>query len=288
MTSKQLIATVLFILCVVIGYLVFRVNNNPQTLRLQPQIQSSDDTLLVNQQLIDLYEKADHRQILNVKTIGHSTEGRPIYLFKLSSGVGHKKIFVMCRQHGHEPGSTIAFLQLLQAALEDGAMDSYLKKTDIYVVPETNPDGAADYTRWDSGGNDLNREWDKPSAPEILAIKSTIAALHPTFVMDMHDYGRGGSFIEAYNDGSKASAFVGPVCRAIREQIKKHSDPTCRVAYSNLKNNPGLSHRVIIHQFGIPAILVESQQSPRYTSDAKCIMSHKIAFTTALRFLAAK
>ncbi len=287
MTSKQLIATVLFILCVVIGYLVFQ-GHKPETAHMQPQLQSSDDTLLVNQQLIDLYEKADRLGILKVKTIGHSTENRSIYLFKLSNGVRHKNIFVMCRQHGHEPGSTIAFLQLLQAALEDGALDVYLKKLDIYVVPETNPDGAANYTRWDSNGNDLNRQWDKPYAPEILAIKSTIAAIHPTFVMDMHDYGKPGSFIEAYNDGSKASAFVGPVCRAIRDQIKKHSDPTCRVAYSNLKNNPGLSHRVIIHQFGIPAILVESHQSPRYTSDAKCIISHKIAFTSALRFLAAK
>jgi hypothetical protein len=287
MNFKQLIVTVLLVLCVVIGYLVFR-GHNQETPRLQPRIQSSDDTLLVTQQLIDLYEKADHRGILKVKTIGNSTENRPIYLFKLSSGAGHKRIFVMCRQHGHEPGSTIAFLQLLQEALEDGVMDVCLKKFDIYVVPEANPDGAANYTRWDSIGNDLNRQWDKPSAPEILAIKSTIADLHPEFVMDMHDYGKGGSFIEAYNDGSKASTFVGPVCRSIRDQIKKHSDPTCRVAYSNLKNNPGLSHRVIIHQFGIPAILVESHQSPRYTSDAKCIISHKIAFTSALRFLTAK
>jgi|GEM_PF-4763435 len=287
MNVKQLVVTVLLVLCVVIGYLVVR-EHNPKILRLQPRIQSSDAALLVTQQLIDLYEKADRRRILKVSIIGHSTENRPIYLFKLSSGVRHKKVFVMCRQHGHEPGSTIAFLQLLHDALEDGAMDVYLKKLDIYVVPEANPDGAANYTRWDSSGNDLNRQWDKPFAPEILAIKSTIAALHPEFVMDMHDYGRGGSFIEAYNDGSKASAFVGPVCRAIRDQIKKHSDPTCRVAYSRLKNNPGLSHRVIIHQFGIPAILVESRQSLRYSSDAKCIESHKIAFTTALDFLAGK
>lgn len=278
------------ILVVVAGMLVYR-SLDWKTIRpiVRPLGQEHERGYrLIAPGTVKSFERADKKNLLNIKIIGKSSQGRPLYLFKLTRSTSDRKLFVVCRQHGYEPGATIAFVQTLDGILSGEDRADYLKRVAVYVVPEANPDGAAAYTREDSKGNDLNRQWHKPSAPEVITIKRAIADLQPDLVLDMHDYGGGSSFVEAYQDDSRASRSARLVARKISEQVKLRYDPACRVAYSSSRNHPGLLHRAVLRQLKIPAILVESRQSDPESSPEAGIGGHRSALQTAIKHLASQ
>jgi murein peptide amidase A len=83
--------------------------------------------------------------------LGRSLEGRPVLAYELGDPASRRKVLVVGCIHGNECAG-IAILDRLRRL---GA----LAGTDLWLVPDVNPDGHAAGTRVNSRGVDLNRNF---------------------------------------------------------------------------------------------------------------------------------
>jgi hypothetical protein len=144
------------------------------------QLSIGPDTLWVSAQelitssMIDQWsEHLALKPFISKTRIGESHKGKPLNLLKIGQGEDKKMIMVLSRQH---PPEITGFLAM-QAFVETICSDSELAvefrgEYNTYVVPLMNPDGV-DYGHWrhNSGGIDLNRDWEDFNQPETIAIR---------------------------------------------------------------------------------------------------------------------
>jgi protein MpaA len=126
---------------------------------------------------------------------GRSRQGRQIAAFRTGDGTG-RRVLVFGEIHGDETAGVTIADELVNAPTTPG--------TDIWVVPELNPDGAALDTRQNAAGVDLNRnfpyrwfahgslgDFDYPgprplSEPESRFAYHLIERLHPSITIWFH------------------------------------------------------------------------------------------------------
>lgn len=158
---------------------------------------------------------------ITVSTIGHSNEGRPLFLAKVGTGPLH--MLYIAQQHGNEPLGAEAALQLLERVGKPGSgWADVLSRVTLLVVPRVNPDGAHRFWRENfdpdcSGafctrgrGFDINR-WHDPAVapeanpvPEAAAVQRVYAQYRPAMVVDYHHQ---GSFVTDDGEAIRASIF---------------------------------------------------------------------------------
>jgi murein peptide amidase A len=88
--------------------------------------------------------------VVEVRTIGHSVEGRPIRAWRLGEP-GRRRIVLISTMHGNEPHT-----RRILESLRDGRA---IRGVDLWVVPTYNPDGLVRGTRRNARGVDLNRNF---------------------------------------------------------------------------------------------------------------------------------
>ena len=102
--------------------------------------------------------------LVDVKEIGQTYEGRKIHMVSVSSGhAGKPAIFLDCGIHAREWVSPAFCLYALDQLVEEKSA-GLLEKFDFYLVPVANPDGY-EYT-WNK--NRMWRKNRKPSAQLLL------------------------------------------------------------------------------------------------------------------------
>ncbi|MBK8147206.1 MAG: hypothetical protein IPK58_03045 [Acidobacteria bacterium] len=118
-------------------------------------------------------ERLARKKKLKIEEIGKSTEGRPLRMLTIGNPKAKKFVLVISRQHPPEVTGYFA----MQAFVERIAYKSKLSKEfrkdwAMYVVPLMNPDGV-DNGQWrhNSGGIDLNRDWEAFNQPETIAVR---------------------------------------------------------------------------------------------------------------------
>ena len=133
---------------------------------------------------------------LETRVIGKSVQGRDISLCHVGgSHIGAKNsLLVIGSIHGNE----LAGLAVVDEIVKNGALDS-----DVWVIRNANPDGAAANTRQNANGVDLNRnfptEWlpsdptlgtfsgySPASEPETQTLMRVIDELKPKSVITLH------------------------------------------------------------------------------------------------------
>ena len=102
--------------------------------------------------------------------LGESTEGRPIYAFRLGNPAA-RKLLVVGTIHGNEPAGMAVTRRLLGVSPPLHA--------ELWVVPDLNPDGLAAATRANAAGADLNRDFGRFSQPETRIARALIRQIHP-------------------------------------------------------------------------------------------------------------
>ena len=140
--------------------------------------------------IIDLIEKRKANPAYEIKQVGESFEGRPIYYIK--TGTGPRKILLWSQMHGDEPTATMAIFDILNFL--DGGNDPFdearkllLTEMTLYFVPMLNPDGAERYQRRNAQNIDINRDALHLQAPESRILKELQQTLQPEFGFNLHD-----------------------------------------------------------------------------------------------------
>lgn len=130
---------------------------------------------------------------VRLETIGQSIEGRPIDMLTLGEpGPGKKVCWIIARQHSSETQAAYFVEGVLDRLLDphDPVARSLLGKAVFHVVPNVNPDGAANgFSRTNAVGANLNREWVSPSmerSPEVFSVRARMEATGLDFCIDCH------------------------------------------------------------------------------------------------------
>ena len=131
--------------------------------------------------------------VVEVRTIGHTVQGRPILAWRLGQPTSSRKVVVLAAMHGNETGPS-----RILANLRDGRR---ITGADLWVVPQYNPDGIARGTRQNARGVDLNRNYPRSwrrtggnyssgtapaSEPETRAVMAFLRTVRPSYVVSFH------------------------------------------------------------------------------------------------------
>ena len=205
---------------------------------------------------------AEQEGVMNHAPTDMSVQTPPV----LGAG-GPKRIFYLCRQHGHEPASTegaLAFINALVKADDDTPLAGYLRRATVMVVPMANPDGSERFLRHNAHNVDLNRDWLRRTQPETRALYSAIQRLHPDLMTDQHELYPNDprpDFTEAAEAGSGASAAVVAACDGAQAVVQgaMRAEGFLVVSHWITDTHPArLAHRYGAVILGVPTVLFET------------------------------
>jgi hypothetical protein len=139
-----------------------------------------------------IHDLDNSSSLLSVETIGHSVEGRNIFVLKFSTttfGSDKSKIRVLihAQQHGNEQSGKEGALLIARELLkpENRALFDHI---DLAIVPQVNPDGSEKNTRRNGNNADLNRNHLIMTEPEVLALHRLFDNYLFEVTMDVHEY----------------------------------------------------------------------------------------------------
>jgi len=119
----------------------------------------------------------------DLSIIGYSEENRPIYGARIGSGP--IKILLWSQMHGNETTTTKALCQLFEL-LENSAHSNLISKLTLTLIPQLNPDGALQYTRFNANNIDLNRDAVNLSQSESKVLSKIFNDFKPDFCFNLH------------------------------------------------------------------------------------------------------
>ena len=117
--------------------------------------------------------------------IGHSEEGRPIWVLQMGVQAAALRILIVSGQHGDEDRGWMAVQRF---AADDPVQADQSVPVAIALVPNINPDGAARRTRTNARGVDLNRDHLRLTSAETRALHRFVRAWRPHLVVDVHQF----------------------------------------------------------------------------------------------------
>ncbi len=212
-------------------------------------------------------------QRMKVTSIGQSAKGRDIPMVTIADPSvpteQTKKLFIICRQHGNEPASTEAMLNLINQLVTktDDVTKDVVSKVTFHIVPMMNPDGADAFQRRNANGADLNRDWLNLWQPETRAVRAAIDQVVPDVILDEHELSptnRSSDFVESAGPSSGAPPEVVEECAKMQGlvvgMLRTHDMNV--VSYEIADQHPArLAHRYFPIHAGTKTILLESRQS---------------------------
>ncbi len=144
----------------------------------------------------DLDEESD---VLDVRTIGQTIEGREIptlFYFKGDQQDRKKPIVWLQGQiHGNEPAAGEGVLVMAKKLTEEFG-DRVLDNVNVIIVPRINPDGSYAFERKTANGLDGNRDHIKFDLPEVKAIHDLYNQYQPEVAIDAHEYSIGNGVFD--------------------------------------------------------------------------------------------
>ena len=117
--------------------------------------------------------------------VGHSEEGRPIWVLFPGAEAAPLRILMMARQHGDEHRAQQAVQRYTRAGPSE--VDSPVPVA-VAVIPEVNPDGTARRTRTNARRVDLNRDHLRLASAETQTLHRFVRSWRPHLVVDVHGY----------------------------------------------------------------------------------------------------
>jgi hypothetical protein len=166
------------------------VSSNLLAPKFQPRLKSQIDYPTpeqIGETLLALMQQ--YPDLIEVKSIGKSTQNRDLWVAKLTKNVqqpnSRPEFKYIANMHGDEIVGRELMIRLIRDLLQNynvtPEITDLLDTTQIYILPSMNPDGAAAQTRANGAGVDLNRDF--PEATENEPNTPTGRALETQAVM---------------------------------------------------------------------------------------------------------
>ncbi len=209
--------------------------------------------------------------MLRRESVGKTVEGRDMPLWTITDPAipqaGKKTVWLMCRQHAWESGSSWVCDGAVRALLAESDSAEALRRAVTWkIFPMADPDGVAHGgVRFNRKGYDLNRNWDLIDA----AKEPEIAAQHGAMKAWLDAGNRIDAFLTLHNTET-GEYLEGPAsCRAAVEKLHKilEKETTFNPTRKKLQDaavstSPGQKGRMSVSQglsaeFGICSMLME-------------------------------
>lgn len=140
--------------------------------------------------------------LVRIESVGKTVQGRDLEIVRVGRDEAPNRVFLRARAHPWEPAGNWVVEGLVRRLLEDSPESArFLASHSVCILPMANKDGVErGGTRFNLGGKDLNRNWDKPAdprhAPENAALERWLAAeikagRRPSLALDFHNDGSG-------------------------------------------------------------------------------------------------
>ena len=113
------------------------------------------------------------KPFISTYEIGKSREGRAMNLMEVNEGGAKRALMIISRQHPPEVTGFLAMKSFMETLSGDSDQArKFRKEFAIFNVPLMNPDGVDNgHWRHNSGGIDLNRDWQEFNQPETRAVR---------------------------------------------------------------------------------------------------------------------
>jgi len=228
---------------------------------------SADTVWISSQEIITASEtnrwagKLAEKPFVSMMEIGKSVEGRPINLLQIGNPESKNLMMVLSRQHPPEITGWLAMKWFVETLCsENNVAEKFRNEFCVYVVPLVNPDGVENgHWRHNSGGIDLNRDWEDFNQPETRAIKHFMEQQVAKggkfyFAIDFHS-----TFEDIYYtidplQKGNMPGFVPDLINAVAKEIEGY-EPNIR---PNDLNEPKISSTsFFFYEFGAEAVTYE-------------------------------
>lgn len=158
------------------GTFVKREKDSSYVLKLKV---TKDTTWIAAQELVTSKEVNEWIAALKNKnntaeaSIGLTAEGRKIPIFSIGNPSAKNKILISGRNHPPEVTGHYALEAFVETLTADTPLAKKFRKNfEVYVIPLLNPDGVdGGFWRHNSGGVDLNRDYNDFNQPETRAVR---------------------------------------------------------------------------------------------------------------------
>lgn len=203
--------------------------------------------------------------LVRIETIGKTVQGRDLEIIRVGNDDAPNHVFIRARAHPWEPAGNWVVEGLVRRLLKgDTEAQRCLALYNVCIMPMANKDGVErGGTRFNLGGWDLNRKWDKPAdpklAPENAALEhwlesEIIAGRRPSFAMDLHNDGNGKLHISR-PDVPDIDAYLARMAR-FEQSLRDHTWFTVGSTQPSFRN-PGTLGEGWFTRFGIDAVILE-------------------------------
>jgi len=113
------------------------------------------------------------------RVVGASARGRPVHMVEFGDPGAARHVMVIGRQHPPEATGTMALLSFVEELAGDSPLaQEFRRHFQVHVIPLVNPDGV-DLGHWrhNTGGVDLNRDWEAFNQPETRVVRDAFAEI---------------------------------------------------------------------------------------------------------------
>ena len=202
----------------------------------------------------ELAERGD----VNTQLLGHSVEGRPLFVAKTSEKP--EAIILIGRQHPPEITGALAMRTFVDTVLGDSELaTTFRQRFCIVIIPLINPDGVAHgHWRHNVNGVDLNRDWGPFTQPETQSVARFLATeefsdTRLRLMLDFHSTRVNTFYTQLPSETNYAFDFATVWLDRSRTRVPDFEFKHDAQAHSGQANTKNYFHDT----YGIPAITYE-------------------------------
>jgi hypothetical protein len=139
--------------------------------------------------------RADRFDVSEVARLEYRGARRPILSVRSKNhATARRKVLVLSGVHGNEHAGILSIPALLDAHHEAG---DRLADVALHVLTPVNPVGAAELSRFNGEGYDINRDFVRFDTEEARVVRRTIDDVRPDFVVSLHEGPQDATFMFA-------------------------------------------------------------------------------------------
>lgn len=143
----------------------------------------------------EIRARADRFEVTELTRVEYAGRSRPIFAVRSKNhSTASKRLLVLSGVHGNEQAGILCVPEILDryhAAGEEFA------DVALHVITPVNPVGAAEISRFNAKGFDINRDFVRFETDEGRVVRREIVKLHPDFVVSLHEGPQDATFMFA-------------------------------------------------------------------------------------------